>query len=76
MNREVHVRIWERPEVRILRATQQSFAFVDRSSGGGSAPIPDLPALAPERRGSLRYPDSDPLAADITLSVREPPKGG
>jgi uncharacterized protein (DUF924 family) len=24
MNREVHVRIWERPEVRVLRATRQS----------------------------------------------------
>jgi hypothetical protein len=23
MNREVHVRIWERPEVRILRATRR-----------------------------------------------------
>jgi len=23
MNREVHVRIWERPEVRVLRATRQ-----------------------------------------------------
>src|SRR4029077_2802920 len=24
MNREVHVRIWERPEVRVLRATRQA----------------------------------------------------
>jgi len=24
MNREVHVRIWERPEVRVLRATRQT----------------------------------------------------
>jgi hypothetical protein len=24
MNREVHVRIWERPEVRVLWATRQS----------------------------------------------------
>jgi len=24
MNREVHVRIWERPEVRVLRATRRS----------------------------------------------------
>ena len=27
MNREVHVRIWERLEVRVLRATRQSFAL-------------------------------------------------
>jgi len=30
MNREVHVRIWERPEVRILRATRPRVV-----SGGG-----------------------------------------
>ena len=27
MNREVHVRIWERPEVRALRATRHEYAF-------------------------------------------------
>ena len=27
MNREVHVRIWERPEVRALRATRQEDQF-------------------------------------------------
>jgi len=27
MNREVHVRIWERPEVRVLRATRHEEAF-------------------------------------------------
>ena len=27
MNREVHVRIWERPEVRVLRATRQIQPF-------------------------------------------------
>ena len=26
MNREVHVRFWERPEVKALRATRQSLA--------------------------------------------------
>ena len=27
MNREVHVRIWERPEVRVLRATRHEERF-------------------------------------------------
>ena len=27
MNREVHVRIWERPEVRVLRATRRHLSF-------------------------------------------------
>jgi hypothetical protein len=27
MNREVHVRIWERPEVRVLRATRHQERF-------------------------------------------------
>jgi len=27
MNREVHVRFWERPEVKVLRATRQQQAF-------------------------------------------------
>jgi hypothetical protein len=27
MNREVHVRFWERPEVKVLRATRQSRHF-------------------------------------------------
>jgi hypothetical protein len=35
MNREVHVRIWERPEVRVLRATRQIQPF-DRGSRGGN----------------------------------------
>jgi hypothetical protein len=30
MNREVHVRIWERPEVRLLRATRQEEPFPAR----------------------------------------------
>jgi hypothetical protein len=53
MNREVHVRIWERLEVRVLRATRQSFAlrpttlgdryrldelkFADTAATGGNA---------------------------------------
>ena len=28
MNREVHVRIWERPEVRVPRATRHQDAFL------------------------------------------------
>jgi hypothetical protein len=54
MNREVHVRIWERLEVRVLRATRQSFSlsptklgdryrlheptFADTAATGGNAP--------------------------------------
>jgi len=30
MNREVHVRIWERPEVRVLRATRHEERFLPR----------------------------------------------
>ncbi len=29
MNREVHVRFWERPEVKVLRATRHSRRFRD-----------------------------------------------
>jgi len=39
MNREVHVRIWERPEVRVLRATRQIQSNMDRNAIGSSAPI-------------------------------------
>ena len=38
MNREVHVRIWERPEVRVLRATRQLLPNVARSDIGSLAP--------------------------------------
>ena len=34
MNREVHVRIWERPEVRVLRATRHFDQFPPTSPNG------------------------------------------
>jgi hypothetical protein len=68
MNREVHVRIWERPEVRILRANrhQERFpppnlrgcygfregTFAGTRANGRDAPKPDLYAAA--RKGELR----------------------
>jgi hypothetical protein len=35
MNREVHVRIWERPEVRVLRATRHDDQFPPTSLSVG-----------------------------------------
>jgi hypothetical protein len=35
MNREVHVRIWERPEVRVLRATRHEERFPPTRLGVG-----------------------------------------
>jgi hypothetical protein len=35
MNREVHVRIWERPEVRVLRATRHFDQFPPTSLSVG-----------------------------------------
>jgi hypothetical protein len=40
MNREVHVRFWESPEVKVLRATRQSLHFVR---------VPLLPVLPGQR---------------------------
>jgi len=37
MNREVHVRIWERLEVRVLRATRQQYALRDAARDGSIA---------------------------------------
>src|SRR5262252_8607266 len=42
MNREVHVRIWERPEVRLLRATRHRRALVDL---GGARTVMAVPLL-------------------------------
>jgi isoquinoline 1-oxidoreductase beta subunit len=38
MNREVHVRIWERPEVRVLRATRHGAPMVSNSTPAAFAP--------------------------------------
>ena len=50
MNREVHVRIWERPEVRILRATRR-LEPVDRVRAIGRnlriLPVPAGPGKRP-----------------------------
>jgi len=37
MNREVHVRIWERPEVRVLWATRHEGQFAPATLSGRSA---------------------------------------
>jgi hypothetical protein len=52
MNREVHVRFWERAEVKFLRATRQSRRF---GIGRGSArpPIPDVLGAPFTRREPL-----------------------
>ena len=68
MNREVHVRIWERPEVRVLRATRHfnqfpptslsvGYRIVQRTFGapfpiGCRAPIPVVRGTAMELQGS------------------------
>jgi len=39
MNREVHVRFWESPEVKVLRATRQ---FRRIAAAGGRSAIPPL----------------------------------
>jgi hypothetical protein len=52
MNREVHVRFWESPEVKVLRATRQSRRFLARrrhvrvAFNLGSAECPALPVEA------------------------------
>ena len=38
MNREVHVRFWERPEVKVLRATRQTRKWLDQARHVRSAP--------------------------------------
>jgi hypothetical protein len=52
MNREVHVRIWERPEAILLRATRQLLPNQDPAMIGWDAPIPDLAGLTSEQQGS------------------------
>ena len=41
MNREVHVRFWESPEVKVLRATRQSATPIGAASMEELASIPD-----------------------------------
>jgi hypothetical protein len=50
MNREVHVRVWERAEVKFLRATRQLPALPRRSIAGCCALAANGHAAAPPRR--------------------------
>ena len=45
MNREVHVRFWERPEVRILRATRQPLTQHQPTRGSGDQPYAEIYVL-------------------------------
>src|SRR5271170_3568454 len=51
MNREVHVRFWESPEVKVLRATRQFLPPTLATAMGELARRPD--ANAPNRRAAL-----------------------
>ena len=42
MNREVHVRFWESPEVKVLRATRHSRRFRDVGCESASPPRTDI----------------------------------
>ena len=42
MNREVHVRFWERPEVKVLRATRQSEKSRQRDGAAGVPSTADI----------------------------------
>src|SRR5258708_13232687 len=76
MNREVHVRIWQRPEVRVLRATRQPRRFPMSAPSPVSgqsrklAAITDIPCPPPPARRRL---------ATVTLThangrLRKPPR--
>jgi len=52
MNREVHVRIWERPEVRVLRATRHFQPFNRRRVHG---PISNVGKIRGARGGDARF---------------------
>ena len=57
MNREVHVRIWERPEVRVLRATRQEPFFESPEANDPFGSTAVYPRLARERQ---RWVDGGP----------------
>jgi hypothetical protein len=69
MNREVHVRIWERPEVRVLWATRQS------TRGGLGLFIPLRPSLKDGRGAG--FPHSAPLHLwqRLYMAMHELPHG-
>jgi hypothetical protein len=43
MNREVHVRFWERQRVKVPRATRQSRRFDAQTTASGLPPIAEVP---------------------------------
>jgi hypothetical protein len=58
MNREVHVRFWESPEVKVLRATRQIRPCRQRGSAAASPQLPDIPRES--RGGRLGSQAADP----------------
>ncbi len=67
MNREVHVRIWERPEVRALRATRQCVsAELGRKLVGGDGAVLRQPLGDSQLRGNAKD-----LSAQSTVSHLE-----
>ena len=60
MNREVHVRFWESPEVKVLRATRQKRRFRCESVNSGSHLTPDL---SPRRDSLRQVPRGDMTAS-------------
>jgi len=59
MNREVHVRFWESPEVKVLRATRHLRTIVVLSNALGAVltclitELPAGPAVVPPIKGSV-----------------------
>src|SRR6516164_6959232 len=70
MNREVHVRIWERPAVRILRATRHQDQFVPTRPSVGCAfdqeTFAGMPATGKKRRVRT-FPSAPPNEKVHTL---------
>jgi len=66
MNREVHVRFWERTEVKLLRATRQSRPNCAAGAMSG------LPLDADSRNALDRLSDGVSVAAIIELRIDSP----
>jgi hypothetical protein len=70
MNREVHVRIWERPEVRVLWATRQYMKPAEHRRRCDVDPAPRLDSLAEINRLELIISCQQPPAAfEITQTA-------
>jgi hypothetical protein len=61
MNREVHVRIWERPEVRLLRATRRTNPSAAAAANG-------------RNREGFRMPARRERLTQYKAGVGKPPK--